>query len=371
MKLTCNREKLASAFGTAASVAPGRSPKAILQNVKLEASSDAVTLIATDLEIGIRIELPDVEIETPGSVVLPVKRFGEIVRESSDEKLHIKSDGQSLTVWGQHSEFKLPMQNPDEFPNVTDFHEEKYHEVPAKLLREMIRRTVFATDMESTRYALGGVLWEMSADKILAVGTDGRRLAKMEGPAIAVGGHETGDNPVIVPSRAMQLIERALSDADVEVRVACRSNQMLVKTPRVTVCATLVAGRFPKWREVFPDESGAKQIDLLAGPFNAAVRQAAIVTSEESRGVDFTFGEGELLLTARAAEAGESRVEMPISYSGEKIPITLDPGYLSEFLRILEPEKSLRLAITNAEGAVVLNTDDGYSYVIMPLAREK
>jgi DNA polymerase-3 subunit beta len=371
MKVTCQRDKLAAAFGTAASVAPGRSPKPILQNVKLEVGTDATTLAATDLEIGVRVTLQGVEVEAPGSAVLPVKRFGDIVRESSDEQLRLESDGQSLTVWGQHSEFRLPVQNPDEFPAVSGFAEDKYHEVPARLLREIVRRTAFATDQESTRYALGGVLLEMLPEKIIAVGTDGRRLAKMEGPAISVGGHATGDNMVIVPTRAMQLIERALSDADAEVSIAYRGNSVLVKSPRVTISSTLVAGRYPKWRDVFPSKGAATQISLLAGPLHTAVRQAAIVTSEESRGVDFTFGDGELVLTARAAETGQSRVEMPIPYDGEKIPITLDPGYLSDFLRVLEPECQLTLHLTSSESAAVLYTEDGYAYVIMPLARER
>ena len=84
MKITCHRDKLATAFGTAASVAPGRSPKPILENVKLDTEKDSVTLAATNLEIGIRVELPGVEIERPGSAVLPVKRFGDIV-EVKDE----------------------------------------------------------------------------------------------------------------------------------------------------------------------------------------------------------------------------------------------------------------------------------------------
>ena len=67
------------------------------------------------------------------------------------------------------------------------------------LMKELIRRTLFATDTESSRYALGGVLLEMDEEKIIAVGTDGRRLAKMEGPAVSVGGHVTGDAMTIVP----------------------------------------------------------------------------------------------------------------------------------------------------------------------------
>ena len=64
--------------------------------------------------------------------------------------------------------------------------------MPARFFREVVRRTVFATDNESSRYALGGVLLELTADEITAVATDGRRLARQEGPAKSVGGHAVG-----------------------------------------------------------------------------------------------------------------------------------------------------------------------------------
>ena len=112
---------------------------------------------------------------------------------------------------GERSEFRLASENPDEFPAVASFNEAKYHDIPARLLKEMIRRTIFATDNESTRYALGGVLLEFSANRMTAVATDGRRLAKMDGPAQAIGGHGEGaaaKSATIVPTKSMQLIER-------------------------------------------------------------------------------------------------------------------------------------------------------------------
>src|SRR5690606_16446833 len=131
------------------------------------------------------------------------------------------------TVRGERSKFELAAENPDEFPVVSTFSEERYHEVPARLLRELIRRTVFATDNESSRFALGGVLLEFEEKKITAVGTDGRRLAKMEGPANSVGGHGSADSMTIVPTKAMQMIERSMGDSDGEIQLAARANEIL------------------------------------------------------------------------------------------------------------------------------------------------
>ncbi len=371
MKVTCERERLLHAFQTAASVAPTRSPKPILQNLKLEVTAERAILMGTDLEVGIRIDVPGIVIEAAGSVVLPIARFLSILRESSDEKLEMESDGRKIQVRGQRSEFQLPSENPDEFPVVAAFQEEKYHEMPARFFRETIRRTVFATDNESSRYALGGVLVEFSGDQITAVATDGRRLARQEGPAKAVGEHQTGDRTTIIPSRAMQLLERALADNDENIQLAARDNDVLVKSGRSTIYSRLVEGRFPKWRDVFPRRENNLRVELTVGPFYAAVRQAAIVTSEERRGVDFTFGEGKVVLAAHGAEYGESHVELPIAYEGAEMVITLDPRYLSDFLRVLDPEQTITLEMRDAESAAVCFTQDGYGYVIMPLARDQ
>ena len=371
MKMTCEREKLLHAFQAAASVAPARSPKPILQNLKLELTADRGILMGTDLEVGIRIDVPGICVETTGSVVLPIARVLSILRESTDETLAIDSDGRKIQVHGQRSEFQLPSENPDEFPVVAAFEEEKYHEMPARLFREIVRRTVFATDNESSRYALGGVLIELGPDQITAVATDGRRLAKQDGAAKSVGGHELGDRITIIPSRAMQLLDRALGDNDENLQLATRENDVLVRSGRVSMYSRLVEGRFPKWRDVFPRRENAVKIELTVGPFWATVRQAAIVTSEERRGVDFNFGEGKVVLAAHGAEYGDSHVELPIAYDGAPLAITLDPRYLNDFLRVLDPEQTLTLAIRDSESAAVCSTEDGYSYVIMPLARDQ
>ena len=371
MKITCDREQLLAAFNVAATVAPQRSPKPVLQNVKLEAGPEGTVLMATDMEVGVRLDVTGVDVETAGKLLLPVARFGLILRESSDEKLVISADANQTLIRGERSEFKLPNTNPDEFPNVATFQEEKCHEVPARLFKELIRRTIFATDTESSRYALGGVLLEFEEKKITAVGTDGRRLAKMEGPAMSLGGHKSGDVMTIVPTRSMQLIERALSDADAEIRVAGRGNDILVKSQRATIFSRLVEGRFPRWRDVFPQRHSAVKIEMSVGQVYAAVRQAAIVASEDSRGVDFTFGDGLLVLSGQTAEVGQSRVELPISYSGTPITIAMDHRFVSDFLRVLDPEKMFSVEIENAEAAALFTTEDGYGYVVMPLSRDR
>lgn len=371
MKIIGNREKLANAFQIAATIAQSKSPKEILHNVKIDVKSDRSSLMATDTEAGIRIELEDVEVIGEGKALLNVNKVGQIFKESNDERLTIESDDKSILIKGQHSEFNLPSANPDEYPTVTGFEEEKYHEIPSRLFKELVRRTSFATDTESTRFALGGVLLELKGDEVIAVGTDGRRLARMAGKGKSVGGHETIGSTTIVPVRSMLLMERSIEDKDDVVQIASRGNDVIIRSNRSTMFSRLVEGRYPNWRQVIPERTEDVVIDLSAGPFHNVIRQAAIVADKESRGLDLEFGNGVLLLTAKSADMGQSRVEMPINYDGEPIKMKLDYRFLGDFLRVLEPEAPFTMSIVNSTSSALLSTGDGYAYVVMPMAMDK
>ncbi len=370
MKATCHRESLLSAFQMVSGVVPARSPKPILLNVKMIAKKDGVTLLATDLEVGIRCKVDGVEVASVGEIVLPTARMIAIMRESSDDVFEIHCVEGKTYIRGGRSRFQLPAESPNEFPEVPDFVEEKYHKVAGVLLRTMIRRTVFATDVESTRYALNGLLVELEGNRISLVGTDGRRLAVMRGTGVAVGGHNTKDFTPVVPSKAMNLLDRTLQSDDEEIELALQPNKMLVKTQRAVISSRLVEGRFPRYQEVFPSRSEVT-VPLNVKDLLQAVRQAAIVTSDESRGVDFAFAEGKLTLAAQSAEVGQSQVELPVSYDAKDIMITFDPRYLVDMLRVLNEEATVTLDLIDHQSAAVFRTDDGYSYVVMPLTRER
>ena len=240
------------------------------------------------------------------------------------------------------------------------------------MLRDAIRRTLFATDVESTRYALGGVLVEPGPNGLTLAATDSRRLAVVEFPCSKHGDPAGGPaSGAVIPSKAMSLIERSIAGAeDDEVWIAMRNNDVLIKSGNGTIVSRLVEGRFPKYRQVIPAESPIA-IDMVAGPFYTAVRQAQIVTSDESRGVDFTFHDGTLTLQSQAADVGASKIELPISYSGDSLTITFDPKYVTDFLKVLDPETSFVLNLTDGESQAVARVGGDYTYVIMPLSRDR
>ena len=212
---------------------------------------------------------------------------------------------------------------------------------------------------------------EMNGEEILSVATDGRRLARMQGKGTSVGGHGTEGSSTIIPTRSLGLMEKSIGEKEEVVHIASRANDVLLRTSRCTIYSRLLEGRYPNWRQVIPKREGSVKLDLIVGPFFNAIRQAAIVADQETRGLDFEFGNGTLVLTAKTADFGQSRIEFPISYTGEMINLKLDHRFVSDFLRVLEPDQNVELDIASSGEAAVFRTNDGYTYLIMPMAVDR
>ena len=371
MKVVCKREALLAAVQVAAGVVPSRSPKPVLQCIKLVAEED-IRLFATDLEVGIQCLVRDEEarIDEPGAVLLPAAQTGPILREMRDELITVSSTASGTRIEGERSRFELASEDPADYPPVPTFEEKKFHQIPGELLRVMVRRTVFATDPENTRYALGGVLMELDGEQARFVATDGRRLALMDGAAEAVGNHSTSGMTTVVPAKAMQLLERHLAGEKDPTLVHVSENRVVFVTPKATIVSRLLEGRFPAYEAVIPKRHTG-QLSIEAGELMHGVRQAAIVTTEDSRGVTWTLDGSELKIAGFSRDVGRSEVLLTAAYEGPAMRLAFDPRYVLDMLKTLDEAVTVRLDVTDPESAAVFRTDDGYLYVLMPLSLEE
>jgi DNA polymerase-3 subunit beta len=98
------------------------------------------------------------------------------------------------------------------------------------------------------------------------------------------------------------------------------------------------------------------------------VRQSAIMTDEETKRVVFNFGKKKLTLQARGAEAGRSKVEMPLEYEGKAIEISFNPAFLVDMLRIIPADAALTLELVDGNNVALFRVGDEYSYLVMPLS---
>src|SRR5438445_5187864 len=144
MKVICNRGALLEALNVTGNVVAARTPKPVLQCIKLTAENNALTLAGTDLEVAIRYTDSQVQIEQAGEVLVPADKLRDIVRESVDDTLAIEVSGDNANIRGQDSHFKIFTQKPGDFPNVPGFTGEAHFQIIGKTLKQLIGQTLFA-----------------------------------------------------------------------------------------------------------------------------------------------------------------------------------------------------------------------------------
>jgi len=371
MKVICNRGALLDALTVTGNVVAARTPKPVLQCVKLSASDDRLTLAATDLEVAIRYSDAQVQVEQGGEALLPADKLRDIVRESMDDTLSIEvgSDKEGsaagvASIRGQDSHFKIYTQRASDFPPVPDFSGEADFEISGGHLKQLIGQTLFAAAREQTRYAFNGVLLTAKAKKINLVSTDGRRLAMAKGDLVSDKLPKDGGK-AIIPTKALVLVDKLIDDPEETVGVQVRENQAIFHTPSATLTSNLVEGQFPPYEDVIPKDAD-KKMTASTADFLSAIRRAALLTTEESKGVRMHFSKKGLVLTSRSPDAGEATVNFPCKFEGGDVEIGFNPTFLTDALRVVDSDEiSLELTAANRPG--LLRGGPNFLYVIMPV----
>ncbi|MDO5565658.1 MAG: DNA polymerase III subunit beta, partial [Planctomycetia bacterium] len=250
-------------------------------------------------------------------------------------------------------------------PDVPAFEETAYHQVAAPIMHELIRRTIFAIDNQNARYALQGVLFEFTDNRIAAISTDGRRLACQEGVAEVIGDHFSENTSIFSP-QSLALFDKALAGNEL-ARIAVSENKASFQCGMTTIHCQLVDGRFPRWRNIIPDTAGKNSVDLIVSAFMSTLGQGQVSASKSDPGTVLTFSQGNLEISSHSNDMGESHAEMPIAYEGAEVSIRVEPRYVMEFLRELSSDRTIQLYFIQG-ASFLFQTDDGYSYVVMPLS---
>lgn len=364
MKVICNRGALLEALSVAGNVTAGRTPKPILQCVKLTAEEDRLTISATDMEVSIRYADAQVQIDTPGEILVPADKIRDIVRESIDDNISIEVDGDMASVRGQDSHFKIFTQNVAEYPPVPGFEGEPDFEIKGGQLKQLIGQTLFAAARESSRYAFNGVLLVTEGKKISLVSTDGRRLAQARGDLISAA--RTGPEfKSIVPTKALTLVDKLIDDPEESVGVQVRENQIVFQTSSAILTSTLVEGQFPPYNDVIPKDTD-KKMTASTADFLSAIRRSALLTTTDSKGVRLQFSKSGLVLTSRSAEAGEATVNFSCKFEGADVEIGFNPLFLVDALRVVDTDE-ITLELTAANRPGLLRGGPSFVYVIMPV----
>jgi DNA polymerase-3 subunit beta len=334
-----------------------RSPKPVLANCRI--GDGLVT--GTDLEV--RIDRAIGEQCEP--FLVPHARLLAIVRAATGDDVTLTAKGTSVTVKCGGGSWTLPTEDVLEYPTWEPAELQAVCRLPADQFARAAKATTYATDSESSRYALGAVLIEVANGNPTWVATDGRRLACVETET----DQAVDDRQTLVPCRVLDIVA-GMATGDGSVQVEANAKEVQFTLDGTTVTGRLVEGRFPRWRDVVGEPEGQATV-LEVGELLASVRAAAIVTSEQSKGVDLSWTSDTLVIHGQSSEYGESTVKCSLVAAGSTSATKLDPRYLADFLRAIpaDEEPQVDVYATDRESRVLLRCGP-YTGVIMPLAKD-
>lgn len=359
MKFTIDRARFKELFAQAAAATSPKSPKPILKYVLCRVGPKGINLVAFTGETSLSLDITgDIDVKQHGECLMPGDKVRQLLSEFTGQTVTFTLDG-TLNVECDRAKSRLQVADTKEFPTLPETPEGGCV-VSGVLLELALKQTVYACDLESTRYSTCGVFF----DDLTLVATDSRRMA-----FVTLDGQ--GEIPnlstqCVVPASACKVLQ-GIAASSSEVTLTRTESMFFAKSDGLAFSARMVEGRFPQWRGVIPKECGTT-VKILAASLGQAIRQVNVTTNIESRGLDFAFKNGSLSITSQAADLGDSTAEVPIEIEGDDVEIMLNGQFVLDFLKGVVDSELLTVSLIDAESPVLLESTRAKS-VIVPIAR--
>ena len=338
----------------------------ILANVLLDAEKDHVSLLATDLDVGLRSRCA-ATVGKPGTLTLPAKKLFEIVNALPDTDIRIEEEknGKSVTIAADRFESRMQTLPAGEFPTPPDDGGTEAAVLPGAALKRMITQTRFAITSEDTRYFLNGAQLVLQPDSMSMVATDGHRLAFVrvhESPG------KSTKSEVLLPRKTLNEVAR-LIDGGESVAFSQGENHLFFRAGNRLLISRKIDANFPAYERVIP-KNNDKHIDFDRDRLLAAVRRVRLLSNERSKAVKFVMGHDQVEITSSTPEVGEAHEVLPVDYQGGAMQICFNADYVDNFLGVVETEQ-VQLEFKDEMSQAVMKPvgADGYeyTYVIMPM----
>lgn len=365
MELKISREELKQGLYWTQNVVEKKTTKPILSNALLDASGERLKLSATDLEVGISVEVP-AQVKSPGQVAVPAKSLYDIVREITADQISIKRrDDHWLEISAGSSKFKVVGLSPQEFPSMPEMGKKNILTLDAPALRDMIQKTLFSVSTDETKYNLNGVFLESAGEKKLRmVATDGHRLSWAERPMTQSFQLAKG---VLLPRKGVLELQKLIQEEDGVLPLAIEGRNVMVQRGAVTLFIRLIEGDFPDYRQVIPSKNDQSAI-LPKAQLVSAIRRVSLLSQEHNRGVKLTFNSGQLELLCSNPDLGEAREEVECQYKGKHLEVGFNYRYFLDVLGVLEDE-TVKLELKDEVSPCLIRSeiDKGFMSLIMPM----
>ncbi|MCY0857118.1 DNA polymerase III subunit beta [Cupriavidus sp. D39] len=343
----------------------------ILANLLIRKSGSNVSFLSTDIEIQITTHAEcGVGSDTVATTVA-ARKLLDILRAMPDGEVALSLNDKRMTVQSGKSRFALQTLAAEEFPTVAEASEFGASvSLPQKTFKHLLAMVHFAMAQQDIRYYLNGMLLVVDGKKVMAVATDGHRLAycgvELDTEATSGEGAPSRQE-VIIPRKTILELQRLLEDNDDPVKVQLAANQVKFTFANIELISKLVEGKFPDFQRVIPKGyKNAFAIDRVK--LQQALQRTAILTTDKFKGVRCILDTHVLKISSTNADQEEAQEELELDYSGDALDIGFNVTYLLDVLANLKSEQvQVSLGDSNSSALITVPEDDNFKYVVMPM----
>jgi DNA polymerase-3 subunit beta len=350
---------------TATRVASSRASVQALSGVMISAEPDQAVLLATDMEVGLRVPL-EAEVLQPGTAVLPARLVLEVVRSLPGDTvtLELRPQEQDVEVISASATFHLRTLRSDDFPTLPGPAADTRMTLPTQAFVETALQVARSASKDETRPVLTGVLISAGGQELTMVATDSYRLSVKHA---ALGSALEGAIEANVPARALQELARiAQAVEEPELTVSLGQNQVVFEIGDIVLSSRLIEGQFPNYRQLLP-ESVEHELRLASAEIADVVRRISLL-AQKNAPLRLSFSEGELTVSAQTPDVGEASESLPVPFAGEPLDIGFNPEFLRDGLESVESDELVLKLISPLRPGLIESPDGGeFVYLIMPI----
>ena len=378
MKFSILRNRLIESVQDVSKAITSKTTIPILTGIKITASEEGITFTGSDSDISIELFVPKEEdgdeiavIQQTGGIVLQAKIFGELVKKLPMDIVEIEVANQFQTIIRSgKSNFNLNGLDAEEYPHLPQITEDKVIRIPADILKNLIRQTVFAVSTAETRPILTGVNWSIKGSRLNCIATDSHRLAQRTAEIETAADAEYN---IVIPGKSLNELNKILPDSNEPVGIVITDNQVLFKAKHLLFFSRLLEGNYPDTSRLIPTD-GKTEIVVNTTEFLQAIDRASLLAKEGQNAnvvklSSVTDIPGTIEITSNSPEIGKvtDRVNCK-SIEGEELKISFSSKYMMDALRALEGTE-ITIRFTGAMRPFIIRPvhDDTTLQLILPV----
>ena len=333
MKIVCYKDQILKALNSVVKGVASKTTMPILEGILIQTNDKEIKLTTYDLEIGIEYVM-ECEVKEQGSTVVNAIMFSEIIRKLPDTEIYITlNENNLLEIECEGALYKLTTMNPEEFPELPKIEVENSIDLEQNMLRNMIRRTIFAVSSEENRPIFTGCLFEVENNKLNVVAVDGFRLA-LRSIFLPT---KSNNFSAVIPGKTLNEVNKILLDSFENVKIGIAKNQALFEMDNCKIVTRILDGEFLNYRTVIPSnwETRIKvNKNNLQNSFERiSLISASSIEKEKKYPVKVSVDIGKLLISC-TNQTGDAKEELYVSTEGKNIEAGFNPKYFLIYSQI-------------------------------------